>query len=194
MGHNTKYIPPRKTKSFVALIRQSGTSSSPTQTSGTLTVGRTYYVGTLLGDDYFGNVGGFSGGGGNNYYFIATGTTPTKWTNGTELSYNTGAPVVIGGILENTFLEMTKFGFTMEANGTYSFRSNVGPDGEFTEFKTIAEISNSSRPTITINAYRLFDSSIGIETLTNGVATNNILSPQSTPYAEANFIRVTVFI
>jgi len=193
MGHNTKYIPPRKTKSFVALIRQSGTSSSQTQTSGTLTVGRTYYIVSYASDDNFSNVGGRSYGL-VNYYFIATGTTPTKWTNGSVLSYDTGAPVVIGDILENTFAYYATFGFTMEANGTYSFRLNAGQIEVFTEFKTIAEISNSSRPTITINAYRLTDSSIGIETLTNGVATNNILSPQSTPYAEANFIRVTVFI
>ena len=50
-----------------------------TLTSGTLEVGTPYIINTLNVGDDFSNVGYTQ----NNRYFIATGTTPTSWANGT---------------------------------------------------------------------------------------------------------------
>ena len=90
-------------KVFTALLTQSGGNVSETIFSGLLTIGVSYLlVGTYAGDD-FRNVGGpliVSDNDFNATYFIATGTTPNSWTQGTEISYNTGAPVAT--VLENT--------------------------------------------------------------------------------------------
>ena len=48
------------------------------QTSGFLTVGRTYKIITYITDDNFLNVGATLNATGQ--IFVATGTTPTKWT------------------------------------------------------------------------------------------------------------------
>lgn len=55
-------------------------------TSGTLTVGRHYRIETYLGDDNFTNVGAPRNASGQ--CFIATGTTPAKWTNSSVLWEN----------------------------------------------------------------------------------------------------------
>lgn len=88
----------RPYKVYTALLTQSGGSSDEYLLSGTLTIGVTYNIAVINGDDDFTNVGAPN----NNYgtVFVATGTTPAKWTNGSELDYNTGAPVVT--VLENT--------------------------------------------------------------------------------------------
>jgi len=53
-------------------------------TSGTLTVGLTYVIGVFETGDDFANVG--AGSNATGVEFIATGTTPTDWSNGSLLS------------------------------------------------------------------------------------------------------------
>jgi hypothetical protein len=53
------------------------------QTSGTLTVGKRYLINSFVAGDDFTNVGGTNVTGNE---FIATGTTPTTWTNSSSLN------------------------------------------------------------------------------------------------------------
>jgi len=55
-----------------------------TQTSGTITVGQTYTITTYNAGDDFTNVGAASNASGVS--FVATGTTPTVWTNGSTVT------------------------------------------------------------------------------------------------------------
>ena len=64
---------------FEAYIRQSGTTSPQSITSGSLVIGTTYLINGYIAGDDFTNVGASSNADG--IYFIATGTTPTTWTN-----------------------------------------------------------------------------------------------------------------
>jgi len=92
-------------KAFTALLTQSGGDDPLEISTGLLSIGVTYFVSYCIAGDDFRNVGGplvtidddplING-----TYFVATGTTPTNWTHGTGLGYNTGAPVVT--VLENT--------------------------------------------------------------------------------------------
>ncbi len=63
---------------------QTGASpaSQTAQTSGTLVVGKEYTIDDWITDDDFTNVGGANVDGTT---FVATGTTPTKWTNSSSL-------------------------------------------------------------------------------------------------------------
>jgi hypothetical protein len=92
----TAYEP--KYKVYTALLTQSGGDDPQTTTGGTLTIGVTYEITNIQTGDDFTNVGASSNT--NGVKFVATGTTPTIWTNSSELSYNNGAPVVT--VLENT--------------------------------------------------------------------------------------------
>ena len=83
---------------YTALLTQSSGDDIQTTTSGSLTVGVTYEITDYQGGDDFTNVGATSNT--NGVLFCATGTTPTEWGNESELTYNTGAPVVT--VLENT--------------------------------------------------------------------------------------------
>lgn len=53
------------------------------QTSGTLTIGRRYYIKSYVASDDFTNVG--AGSNATAVSFTATGTTPTTWTNSSQL-------------------------------------------------------------------------------------------------------------
>lgn len=55
------------------------------QTVGPLVVGTSYYIGSYVAGDDFTNVGGTNTQG---TYFIATGTTPSVWTNASSLVSN----------------------------------------------------------------------------------------------------------
>jgi hypothetical protein len=57
-------------------------ASQIAQTSGTLVVGKEYMIDDWITDDDFTNVGGANVDGTR---FVATGTTPTKWTNSSSL-------------------------------------------------------------------------------------------------------------
>ncbi len=75
----------------VDFIQVSGRLSAPdaaggsavVQTSGTLTIGRRYRIKTYVASDSFTNVG--AGSNATGVEFVATGTTPTTWTNSSEL-------------------------------------------------------------------------------------------------------------
>ena len=90
----------RPYKVYTALLTQNGDGTS-TQTTGPLVVGKTYEIVTFETGDDFTNVANVVSGviNTNGCVFIATGTTPTDYSNGSELR-DTSAPVAI--ILENT--------------------------------------------------------------------------------------------
>lgn len=87
-------------KVYKALLSQSGDGTS-TQTSGTLTVGKRYAITTFVAGDDFTNVANVVSGVINTSgcEFIATGTTPTDYSNGSTLT-DTAAPVAT--VLVNT--------------------------------------------------------------------------------------------
>lgn len=65
-------------------------------TSGSLTSGKLYKIGNFVSGDNFTNVGASSNASG--VVFVATGTTPTTWTNGSTLrQLNAFAPDLITG-------------------------------------------------------------------------------------------------
>lgn len=90
----------RPYKVYTALLNQTGNGTS-TQTNGTLVVGRRYAITTYVAGDDFSNVANVVSGdiNTNGCEFIATGTTPTDYTNGSILT-DTSAPVAT--VLENT--------------------------------------------------------------------------------------------
>jgi hypothetical protein len=112
------YSTPPKYQVFTALLTQSGGDDGQLQTSGDLTIGVSYIISNDgIGYD-FTNVGAPNND--LNTWFIATGTTPNSWgTGGTELSYNTGAPVAT--VLENT---IGNIWFNYEDAGAYGCQSN----------------------------------------------------------------------
>jgi hypothetical protein len=191
MGHNTLYIPPKNTLSYVALLTQNGGTYPQSQTSGSLVIGRTYYVYyNGFGDD-FSNVGGRLTASG--YYFIATGTTPTNWTHGSVLNYTDGAPVVLS-VVENTFYDSFEswngLYFTADEDGTYYFNSSFPL---FPQNRTIVDVTNPTDGSYVINAYRTGDTEIRISTLVNQSAQADVLNPQNGAFAEASWFKVTVY-
>jgi len=124
-------LPVPGVKIYRALLTQEG-SGTGTMTNGTLEVGHRYLQNSeLYGDDDFSNVANVVAGTVNtiNCEFIATGTTPTKWTNSTELlDLSSSAPVAT--ILENSLGEVPEL-----------IRVSVGACkiiGTFPEHKTFA--------------------------------------------------------
>ena len=63
-------------------------AGNPPVTSGLLTVGRYYYISNFVAGDDFSNVASVQSGivNTNGCTFIASGTTPTNWTNGSTLT------------------------------------------------------------------------------------------------------------
>jgi len=159
-------------KVYTALLTQSGGDDPQTIFSGTLVVGTTYLlVGTYAGDD-FSNVGGPEIMVDSEYdgtYFIATGTTPNSWTQGTELQYNTGAPVAT--VLENT---IGNIWFIWDGVGNYS----VNSDGLFTSPYAIFISNNTqdSADTTQIVKTNIYDADFSyILTYAIGVSSDDIL-------------------
>ena len=150
-------------KSYVALLTQSGGDNQQNIAGGDLTIGVTYRIGDQAGGNWdFTNVGAPN----NNIdtYFVATGTTPNSWGNGT-LIYNTGAPVVT--VLENTIGAVT---WVYGSAGYYLLQLT----GAFPPLKTFCPIVVvSNAPEFATNYGGKLDN---IEILTSG---DNILS--STP-------------
>lgn len=106
-------------KAYTALLTQSGGDNQLElfPGDGPLTIGVTYTINGYAEGDDFTNVGAPSNT--NGLSFVATGTTPNHWLEGTGLLYNTGAPVVI--VLENT---IGNIWFTYNAVGIYGVNSN----------------------------------------------------------------------
>ena len=84
-------------KVYTALLTQSGGDNFAELTSGSLTVGVTYWI-TSGSDGDFTNVGAPNNN--TDTHFVATGDVPSSWGTSGSLRYNTGAPVVT--FLENT--------------------------------------------------------------------------------------------
>jgi hypothetical protein len=124
-------------KVYTALLTQSGGDSLIEITSGLLTVGVSYNITSSSTGDDFRNVGGPLITTDDEFletYFVATGTTPTNWTNETVLGYNTGAPVVT--VLENT---IGNIWFIYSADGEYYINSN----DLFTQDKVFTIVTNN---------------------------------------------------
>ena len=114
---NGNPIDPRY-KVYTALLTQSGGDDPITINNTSLTIGVTYRIISSNGIDDFTNVGAPNNNSGTS--FVATGTTPAVWeADGSELEYNTGAPVVT--VLENT---IGNIWFTYNSVGGYLAKSN----------------------------------------------------------------------
>jgi hypothetical protein len=96
-------------------------------TSGTLVVGKEYIVGQQEPGDNFSNVGYVSDG----VPFVATGTTPTTWTNNSTVSYYTGDIVVIYNDLDPSLVITTG-----AVNGQFGKTSFVITNDKFLQAKT----------------------------------------------------------
>lgn len=81
-------------KVYTALV---GQQSVVWTDSGLLVIGKTYVIPSVSGDDDFTNVGYVDG-----QPFVATGTTPTKWTNGTIVENNTDSSLDVDIVGANT--------------------------------------------------------------------------------------------
>jgi len=121
-------------KVYTALLTQNGGNSSAAINNGTLTIGVTYEITDYVAGDDFTNVGAPSNE--NGVKFVATGTDPTNYSNGSELFYNLGAPVVT--VLENT---IGNIWFTYSNVGRYLINNS---SGLFTSQKTFSTFTNSN--------------------------------------------------
>lgn len=169
---------------YRALLSQTGPILGTTinEFGGSLIVGETY---TFLSskDDDFSNIANVISGEINqiNCVFIATGSTPTKWINGSEIISN-GNLVV--SVLENTL------GFDiqwLESNGVYiGIRNGIGYlYNNFNREKTYvnAKLNNFSISSITNNIYSIVstnnykDDSISLQVydFINNTPQNNLL-------------------
>ena len=120
----------RPYKVYTALLTQSGGDVVESIQSSPLVIGTTYTINDYIPNDDFKNVGAPSNQ--NGVSFVATGTTPNNWSEASELTYNTGAPVVT--VLENTIGNVW---FTYNVAGEYFLNTNGG----LTVAKTIALIT-----------------------------------------------------
>lgn len=105
-----------------------GTTELVSTDSGLLVVGKTYVIGQLCDDglgnyDDFSNVGYVSEG----TPFVATGTTPTVWTNGTPVHNLTDLPTL--NVLDSNFENPITIGFW---NNSGIIRPSLISMGEFT--------------------------------------------------------------
>ena len=125
------------------------------QTSGTLDIGKTYIVdGQEVGDD-FSNVGYVADG----VPFVATGTTPNVWTNGSYVANITDSQPTVN-VLENDF---TGVNFTY----TYDYNTNditIEADSPiFLIDKTGALSGNiGSSNTVPLGVWRIDDDTMGV--------------------------------
>jgi hypothetical protein len=122
----------RPYKVYTALLTQSGESSELYLSEGSLVIGQTYKITEYYPGDDFTNVGAPSNA--QDMSFVATGTTPAVWTNGSSLYTNGGAPVVT--VLENT---IGNIWFEYKLVGVY----HISSDNLFTDNKTSTFISQS---------------------------------------------------
>jgi hypothetical protein len=120
-------------KVYTALVTQSGGDEQLDISSGSLTIGVTYWINDDGGSGWdFTNVGAPNNDLGT--YFVATGTTPANWGTNGMLSYVTGAPVVT--VLENT---IGNIWFTYNGIGYY----HITKDSNFEQTKTFVILTNN---------------------------------------------------
>ena len=96
-------------------------------TSGTLVIGKEYIVGQQETGDDFSNVGYVTDG----VPFIATGTTPTTWTNNSTVSYYTGDITIIYNDLDPSLIISTG-----EVNSQFGKTSFIISNNKFLQAKT----------------------------------------------------------
>jgi len=105
-------------KVYTALLTQTGEDDPLTiLIPEPLVIGRSYLISEYQSGDDFINVGAPSNA--TDVWFVATGTTPNNWTNGSYLFFDGGAPV--STVLENT---IGNIWFTYVGVGTYEIKSN----------------------------------------------------------------------
>lgn len=125
------------------------------ETSGSLVVGRKYYIANFqLGDD-FSNVGGTNS---SDTFFIASGTTPTTWSNSSELE----CVDVTNQVLKNTFEGTIEVSHDIETGLT----SVTNDSEEFTDEKTeVIVIPNNDSNTSLVSTFwqRLNSNSLNIK-------------------------------
>jgi hypothetical protein len=99
-------------------------ASQTVLTSGTLTVGKHYTIDTFVAGDDFTNIDGTNESGTS---FVATGTTPTTWTNGSSLRH-TGCVVQYeqDGIGHNQWID--KSGNELHGTVSGAIPINLPPD------------------------------------------------------------------
>ena len=97
------------------------------QTSGTLVASKRYRITTYVSADSFTNVGAASNATG--VEFVATGTTPTTWTNGSTLNR-------IGGLVDLDFTVGT--GYQAQDRSTNALHGTLFNGVEFTQPKRVA--------------------------------------------------------
>ena len=119
-------------KVYTALLTQSGGDDPYNVTPQPLTIGQTYKITEYYSGDDFTNVGAPSNA--QDISFVATGTTPAVWTNGSGLYTNGGAPVVT--VLENT---IGNIWFTYHGVGYY----DINKDSNFEQNKTFVILTNN---------------------------------------------------
>jgi len=107
--------------------------SGTNQTSGTLVVGKTYQIITFVAGDSFTNVG--AGSNASSVIFIASGTTPTTWTNSsilqeitTSLAYNI-TPAALQTALNATNWMNTAGGCTVTSTDTGTYEVQFVSNG-----------------------------------------------------------------
>lgn len=148
---------------YVALLTQTYVSS----TSGLLVVGKTYQIDTLVAGDDFANVGYVA----SSTPFIATGTTPTVWTNSTEvINITDSAPIAT--VFENTLGDTVEWTYVNE--GVYFSNTLSVLD----RTKTLVVItSNYGDANYTVQGYCSGSNAIEIYsfTISTGLGTNDIL-------------------
>ena len=164
-------------KVYKALLSQSGNGTT-TQTSGVLVVGKRYAITTFVAGDNFSNVANVVSGTINTTgcEFIATGTTPTIYTNGSTLT-DTAAPVAT--VLVNTLSGTPVWSYG--GAGDYLLTLT----GEFTVGKTIVFMSPGNAlanmilvgGTIDVNSINLVSSSEAAGTFspTDGLLLNSAI-------------------
>ena len=147
-------------KVYTALL----TEVSPTTlTSGTLVVGMRYTITTMESGDDFTNVGAAANE--SDVVFIATGTTPAVWTEGSELDSD-GAPIAT--VLENTLGGEVVWSYT---EGVYTGTL----DGAFTVGKTVIHVAASTTATALVAADSPSADTVRVLTFDSGVAADDIL-------------------
>jgi hypothetical protein len=154
-------------KVYTALLTQSGEDNQETLIDDPLIIGVTYKIGDQAGGTWdFTNVGAPNND--IDTYFVATGTTPNSWGNGT-LIYNTGAPVVT--VLENTIGNVW---FIYQDVGIYSLDSIE----LFTSDKTYLYIQSFPYPDEEkeIGITRDSDNTVAISNTQAGTYSDNVLN------------------
>ena len=158
------------TKQYKFLLSQSGGDDPQTATSGSLTQGVTYEIVAFeTGDDFI------PSGAPNNDVgtkWISNGVAPT-WSNGSEIGWNNGAPVIVDSIGTNT---IGNFWFEFYVDGVFYCKS----DGLFTVGKTYLSTGSHYTETLDIATCRdLNINSFTIDTLFASFNENGVLNSTS---------------